>query len=95
MSALVWLESTVHRALDLYMGTVATFVVPSRFFLAKFTEWGIAESPPAISYPSLISPMSMCRAPHRNPGMRLSISFTSGSVGLSRKFSIGCRGCWT
>ncbi len=41
MSALVWLESTIHRALDLYMGTVSRFVVPSRFFLAKFAEWGI------------------------------------------------------
>jgi glycosyltransferase involved in cell wall biosynthesis len=41
MSALVWLESTVHRALDLYMSTVTKFVVPSRFFLAKFAEWGI------------------------------------------------------
>ncbi len=41
MSAFVWLESTIHRALNLYMGTVARFVVPSRFFLAKFAEWGL------------------------------------------------------
>jgi glycosyltransferase involved in cell wall biosynthesis len=41
MSALVWFESTVHRTLNLYMGTVTKFVVPSRFFLAKFAEWGI------------------------------------------------------
>jgi len=44
MSALVWLESTIHRALDLYMGTVNRFVVPSRFFLAKFAEWGVDTS---------------------------------------------------
>lgn len=41
MSTLVWLESTFHRAFNLYMGTVTRFVVPSRFFLAKFAEWGI------------------------------------------------------
>jgi len=41
MSAFVWLESTIHRALNLYMGTVTKFVVPSRFFLAKFAEWGV------------------------------------------------------
>jgi glycosyltransferase involved in cell wall biosynthesis len=41
MSALVWLESTVHKSLDLYASTVTRFVVPSRFFLAKFAEWGV------------------------------------------------------
>jgi glycosyltransferase involved in cell wall biosynthesis len=44
MSALVWLESTVHKALDLYMSTVTRFVVPSRFFLQKFAEWGVDTS---------------------------------------------------
>jgi len=44
MSALVWLESTIHRALNLYVGTVTRFVVPSRFFLGKFAEWGIDTS---------------------------------------------------
>jgi glycosyltransferase involved in cell wall biosynthesis len=41
MSALVWLESTIHKSLDLYMRNVDRFVVPSRFFLAKFAQWGI------------------------------------------------------
>jgi glycosyltransferase involved in cell wall biosynthesis len=41
MSALVWLESTVHKALDIYMRNVTRFVVPSRFFLDKFAEWGV------------------------------------------------------
>ena len=41
MSALVWLESTIHKSLDLYMRNVDRFVVPSRFFLAKFAEWGV------------------------------------------------------
>ena len=44
MSALVWLESTVHKALDLYMRNVTRFVVPSRFFLTKFAEWGVDTS---------------------------------------------------
>jgi glycosyltransferase involved in cell wall biosynthesis len=41
MSALVWLESTVHKALDLYMRNVTRFVVPSRFFRDKFAQWGV------------------------------------------------------
>ena len=44
MSALVWLESTLHQSLNVYMRTVTRFVVPSRFFLAKFSEWGIDTS---------------------------------------------------
>jgi glycosyltransferase involved in cell wall biosynthesis len=41
MSALVWLESTLHKMLDVYRSTVTQFIVPSRFFLAKFAAWGI------------------------------------------------------
>jgi glycosyltransferase involved in cell wall biosynthesis len=41
MSALVWLESTIHKSLNLYSTAVTRFVVPSRFFLAKFAEWGV------------------------------------------------------
>ena len=44
MSALVWLESTIHKALDVYMRNVTRFVVPSRFFLDKFAEWGVDTS---------------------------------------------------
>jgi glycosyltransferase involved in cell wall biosynthesis len=44
MSALVWLESTVHKALDIYARNVTRFVVPSRFFLDKFAEWGVDTS---------------------------------------------------
>lgn len=44
MSALVWLESTVHQALELYQRNVTRFVVPSRFFLDKFAQWGIDTS---------------------------------------------------
>jgi glycosyltransferase involved in cell wall biosynthesis len=44
MSTLAWLESTVHRALHLYAGNVARFVVASAFLRAKFTEWGIDTS---------------------------------------------------
>jgi glycosyltransferase involved in cell wall biosynthesis len=44
MSALVWLESTVHKALDIYMRNVTRLVVPSRFFLDKFAEWGVDTS---------------------------------------------------
>jgi glycosyltransferase involved in cell wall biosynthesis len=41
MSALVWLESTLHRQLDLFTKNVTQFVVPSRFLLGKLTEWGL------------------------------------------------------
>ncbi len=44
MSALVWLESTIHKALDLYMRNVTRFVVPSRFFLDKLAAWGVDTS---------------------------------------------------
>jgi glycosyltransferase involved in cell wall biosynthesis len=44
MSALVWLESTIHKSLNLYSTTVTRFVVPSRFFLSKFSEWGVDTS---------------------------------------------------
>ncbi len=44
MSALVWLESTIHKSLNLYSTAVTRFVVPSRFFLAKFSEWGVDTS---------------------------------------------------
>ena len=40
LSSLVMLESYVHRALRLYDGNVARFVVPSRFVLDKLVEWG-------------------------------------------------------
>jgi glycosyltransferase involved in cell wall biosynthesis len=44
MSALIWVESTLHRYFDLYRANVTRFVVPSRFFLAKLIEWGFKAS---------------------------------------------------
>jgi glycosyltransferase involved in cell wall biosynthesis len=41
MSALVWLESTVHRMSDVYERNVSRFVVPSRFFGSKLADWGV------------------------------------------------------
>jgi glycosyltransferase involved in cell wall biosynthesis len=41
MSALVWLEATLHDALRLYSKSVSRFVVPSAFFKAKFAQWGL------------------------------------------------------
>jgi len=40
LSGLVMLENYVHRILKLYESNVARFVVPSRFFLEKFVQWG-------------------------------------------------------
>jgi glycosyltransferase involved in cell wall biosynthesis len=39
-SAIVALESSVHRFLDTYKKHVTRVVVPSRFFMDKFVEWG-------------------------------------------------------
>jgi glycosyltransferase involved in cell wall biosynthesis len=44
LSALVWLESTVHKLLGLYSSTVTQFVVPSRFMMTKLAAWGIDTS---------------------------------------------------
>ncbi len=39
-STVVATEAIVHRALDSYASNLARIVVPSRFFLEKFVEWG-------------------------------------------------------
>jgi glycosyltransferase involved in cell wall biosynthesis len=36
----VMVESTVHRMLNTYQGKLDKVVVPSRFFMEKFVEWG-------------------------------------------------------
>ena len=40
LSAVIWVETTLHNRLKTYLNCVDKFVVPSRFFLEKFTEWG-------------------------------------------------------
>lgn len=40
VSALVMMESAVHRVLGLYRRNLACVVAPSRFFCAKLAEWG-------------------------------------------------------
>ncbi len=40
LSGLVWLEATLHRALNTYLDCVDRFVVPSQFLLNKLVEWG-------------------------------------------------------
>jgi glycosyltransferase involved in cell wall biosynthesis len=39
-SAIVMVESSVHRMLNTYQGNLDKVVVPSRFFMEKFIEWG-------------------------------------------------------
>lgn len=39
-SAIVMVESTVHHMLNTYQGKLDKVVVPSRFFMEKFIEWG-------------------------------------------------------
>jgi glycosyltransferase involved in cell wall biosynthesis len=40
LSAVVFLESTLHRLLKTYMRHVSRFVVPSLFYINKLVEWG-------------------------------------------------------
>ncbi len=40
LSAIVYLESVVNRSLKSYVNNVNKFVVPSKFYLEKFVEWG-------------------------------------------------------
>lgn len=40
LSSLIWIESMAHRMLDIYDRSVDRFIVPSRFFIDKFVEWG-------------------------------------------------------
>jgi glycosyltransferase involved in cell wall biosynthesis len=44
MSALVWLESTLHRTLQSYSANVTRYVAPSHFLMAKLGEWGFDTS---------------------------------------------------
>ena len=43
-SAIVMAETSLHRALNTYQGKLDKVVVPSRFFLNKFIEWGWPEN---------------------------------------------------
>ena len=44
LSAVVYLESTLHRMLGTYEKCVDRFIVPSQFFATKLAEWGIDAS---------------------------------------------------
>jgi len=41
LSAVVMIEAMVHRVLGSYRHSVSRFVVPSRFYIAKLSEWGM------------------------------------------------------
>jgi glycosyltransferase involved in cell wall biosynthesis len=43
LSALVMIESYLHRALRSYIDNVDRFIVPSRFYRTKLVEWGFPE----------------------------------------------------
>jgi len=40
VSSIAFLETALHRALGSYVNNVNRFIVPSRFYLEKFVEWG-------------------------------------------------------
>ncbi len=41
MSAIIFAEAMLHRLLGSYLDNVNCFVVPSRFYIEKFVEWGL------------------------------------------------------
>lgn len=43
LSAVAWLEARIHAFLATYKECVTQFVVPSRFYIEKFVEWGWPE----------------------------------------------------
>ncbi|HZO22854.1 MAG TPA: glycosyltransferase family 4 protein [Steroidobacteraceae bacterium] len=44
MSFIVMLEAVVHRLIGSYRDCVSRFIVPSRFYIDKFSEWGLPRS---------------------------------------------------
>jgi len=44
MSFVVMMEAAVHKLLGSYRHSVDAFIVPSRFYIEKFTEWGMPAS---------------------------------------------------
>ena len=67
LSVLVMLEAYLHRFLGTYARNVTKFVVPSRFYISKFVEWGFA--PDKFTYiPNFVD----CRSfePGFEPGRR-------------------------
>jgi len=44
MSLVVMIEAVVHKVLGSYRRCVDTFIVPSRFYIDKFVEWGMPRS---------------------------------------------------
>jgi glycosyltransferase involved in cell wall biosynthesis len=42
LSSLVFVEALVHRMSSIYNKNIDTFIVPSKFFINKFAEWGWA-----------------------------------------------------
>jgi glycosyltransferase involved in cell wall biosynthesis len=65
LSAVIWIESTLHSWLKTYLHCVDRFVVPSRFFLEKFVEWGFPRER-FVHVPNFIDGASL--APQFNPG---------------------------
>ena len=65
MSLVVMMESVVHKLLGSYKHDVDTFIVPSRFYIEKFSEWGM----PASMFrhvPNFVD--VQCYAPSYEPG---------------------------
>jgi glycosyltransferase involved in cell wall biosynthesis len=55
LSAVVYVESTVHRVLGSFTRNVERFVSPSRFYIEKFEEWGF-EHDSFVYIPNYVDP---------------------------------------
>ena len=65
LSAVVYVESTVHRVLGSFARNVDRFVSPSRFYIEKFGEWGF-DRKSFVYIPNYIEPARF--EPSDNPG---------------------------
>lgn len=65
LSSLVFVESSLHAAAEIYRKSVDRLISPSRFFIEKFKEWGWTD-PPFSHIPNFVDVESM--QPSYRPG---------------------------
>ena len=88
LSLLVMLESYLHRYLRSYLDNVDRFIVPSRFYIDKFVDWGFERSRfwyvPKISSTQRTTPATL-------PGAAVRLRRPTVSGERRPHFARGCR----
>lgn len=73
-SAVVLLEAAVHQLRNTYGGSLAKIIVPSKFYLNKFVEWGWPAQQ-LIYIPNFVQPQNNVSMDTRPDGNRTSVLF--------------------